>query len=244
VADPTPAAPTIVLDDPNVELHFKGTTPQVPAEPVVSSTIDAAVTPPIAPDVSPAGAAIRKMAAVAATDTPDVDVAAGQPNDPKEATMPSIDAAKLREALGLPADAELTKDVMDAALATLTPVTPVETPALTASAIPAESGAIVLDKANYESLVALARKGEVAYERMERGERDSYLKAAMADGRFPVARLAAYEAMWDKSPADAKALIELMPKNSIPVISVGFLGAEVNLNEADSAYVAMYGEGK
>lgn len=209
-----------------------------PTPTTVTSTV-----PPIAPDVSPAGAAIRQMAATAVTDTPDVDVAAGQPDDPKkEASVPSIDAAKLREALGLPADAELTRDVMDQAFATLTPAP--ETPAVQASAIPAESGAIVLDKANYEGLIALARKGEVAYERMERNERDGYLKKAMEDGRFPVVRLSAYEAMWDKNPAECRALVELMPKNSIPTMSVGFLGAEVNTNEADAAYVAMYGEGK
>jgi hypothetical protein len=219
--------------------------PAPPAEPVVSSTIDAEiVTPPIAPDVSPAGAAIRKMAAtVADPKTPDAEPAAGQPNDPKEATMSDIDAAKLREALGLPADAELTEDVVKKAFTSLTSPPAPETPAVSASAIPAESGAIVLDKANYEGLVALARKGEVAYQRMERNERDGYLKRSMEEGRFPVARLSAYEAMWDKNPAEAKALIELMPKNSIPTMSVGFLGAEVNTNEADAAYEGMYGKG-
>lgn len=202
---------------------------------------------PIAPDVSPAGAAIRKMAATVTdpepvTDTPDATPAAGSITDPKEA---SVDAAKMREALGLAATA--SDDEVRAKLTSeFAPAPPAVTetdPAALLAALPANSGAMLLDTENYKTLVAMAKKGEVAYASMERQERDVFLTAAAKEGRFPPSRLAAYQEMWDKNPAATKDYVGLMPKNSVPVMAAGAFGAEVDENESDAAYSAMYPKG-
>lgn len=209
----------------------------------------------IAPDVTPAGVAIRKVletkastpvieteVATPETQTPDADPATG-PTNPKEA---SVDAAKMREALGLgpdATDAEVTEAF--AAQATAAPVTPPSTPPDTSallSALPKDGGAMLIDPENYKTLVTMAAQGQHAFEQMQRNERDTVLDKACHEGRFPVARLTTYQQMWDKNPAATKAYIELMPKNSVPVMAAGFLGAEISQNDTDIAYEAMYGK--
>jgi hypothetical protein len=208
----------------------------------------------VAPDVSPAGAAIRKVletkAATAtvetevpvSTKTPDADPATG-PTNPKEAA--SVDAVKMREALGLgpdATDAEVSEAFAAQAAASATPPNTPD-PAATLTAIPPNAGgAMLIDPENYKALVAMAAKGQTAFEQMQRNERDVVLDKAVHDGRFPVSRLATYSAMWDKDPASTKAYIELMPKNSVPVMAAGFLGAEISQNETDIAYEGVYGK--
>lgn len=156
-----------------------------------------------------------------------------------------MDAAKMREALGLAADAtdaEVAEafSAQTAASAPTSP-TPPDASALL-SALPKDGGAMLIDPENYKQLVAMAAKGQTAFDQMQRNERDHVLGEAVKDGRFPVARLSTYQQMWDKDPAATKAYIELMPKNSVPVMASGFLGSEVSQNETDLAYEAMYGK--
>lgn len=209
----------------------------------------------VAKDVTPAGAAIRKAletkaAAVieteVATTTPDADPAPGPTTTPKEAL--SVDKAKIREALGLApeaSDAEVAEAFAAQAAAAAPPPQPVapDTSALL-SALPKDGGAMLIDPENYKALVTMAAQGQHAYEQMQRNERDMVLGQAVKDGRFPVSRLSAYEGMWDKDPAATKAYIELMPKNSVPVMAAGFLGSEVSQNETDMVYDAMYPSAK
>lgn len=212
----------------------------------------------VAPTITPAGAAIRKTAdkialeapAVLETQvesdekTPDAPEAAGPTTTPKEAS--SVDATKIREALGLgpdATDAEVSEAFAAQAAASAPPAATTPDPAATLSAIaPADGGAVLLDPDNYKALVAMAAKGQTAFEQMQRNERDHVLDQAVKDGRFPVSRLAAYQSMWDRDPAATKAYIELMPRNSVPVMASGFLGAEISANETDLAYEAMYGK--
>lgn len=207
------------------------------------ATTTVTLTPPIAPDVTPAGAAIRKMAV--ATKTPDAGTpAAGSIPEDKEA---SVDAAKLREALGLAADAS-DEDVR-AAMASALPVTPpapasVPDPQATLTAIPPSAGgAMLIDPENYKTLISMAAKGEQAFAEMQKNKRDHVLDQAMKDGRFPVSRLSAYQGMWDKNPEATEQYIAMMPKNTVPTMSAGLLAAEVNQNETDLVYEAMYGKG-
>ena len=205
--------------------------------------------PPIAPDVSPAGAAIRKMAAPAAK-TPDASPAAGSTSTGKEepgmANTP--DPTKLREALGLAADA--SDDDVKAAMATLTsPAAPaakpdaVPDPAALLAALPENAGVVVLDKSNYEALIAKADQGVQALAMARAGERDKVLDTAMRDGRFPPAKLSDYKAMWDRNPDATRDFITLLPKNSIPTqLTSGLLATEFDRSEADLAYEAVYGK--
>lgn len=205
----------------------------------------AAAPPDIAPDVTPAGAAIRKMAATpTATKTPDADPATGQPDKTEEASGMAIDAAKIREALGLTADAPLTDETKAELLAALglTPEPKASGDvAAILSAIPKDARVKILDEDNYRELVSRASKGEQAWERMERGERDTFLDKACREGRFPPAKLASYQNMWDKNPTATRDFVLMMPKNSVPAFASGMFGVEQTLNEADEAYVAVYG---
>jgi len=216
----------------------------------------------VAKDVSAAGAAIRKAAekakaeaapAVLETevekigqeapvddDTPDAEPAAGPTTTPKEA---SVDAAKMREALGLGPDA--TDDEVRTALAAQF-APPQDEPSLDpvaalAAKLPATDRPVLVDPENYKKLLSMAVKGEQAFARVEATRRDQVLDQAARDGRFPLSRLSAYKEMWDKNPAETEAYINLMPKNTVPTLAVGMLGAEINQNETDMAYTAVYG---
>lgn len=209
----------------------------------------------VADDVSPAGKAIRKAKAAAEATvieteviapeaepekTPDADPATGPTTTPEEA---SVDAAKMREALGLKPDAteQEMQEAFAAQLSGPAPVSP-DPAATLLSALPKDGGAMLIDPENYKSLVSMAAQGQHAFEQMQRNERDTVLGEAVKAGRFPVSRLSVYSQMWDKDPAATKAYIELMPKNSVPVMASGFLGAEVSQNETDMAYDAVYGK--
>src|SRR4051794_37274661 len=126
----------------------------------------------VAPTITPAGAAVRKTAdknaleapAVLETQvesdekTPDAPEAAGPTTTPKEAS--SVDATKIREALGLgpdATDAEVSEAFAAQAAASAPPAATTPDPAATLSAIaPADGGAVLLDPDNYKALVAMA----------------------------------------------------------------------------------------
>jgi hypothetical protein len=215
----------------------------------------------VAKDVSPAGQAIRKAAekttAATATvletevpaadppQTPDADPAAGPTTTPKEA---SVDAAKMREALGLDPGAS-DEDVRAAVAAQLgAVVTPqpqdnglMDRVAALAANLPADERPMMIDRESYKQLLSGMVRGEQAFAEVQKTRRDRVLEEAARDGRFPVSRLSAYREMWDKKPEETEAWINLMPKNSVPVVKTGMLGAEVSQNETDMVYAAMYG---
>jgi hypothetical protein len=228
---------------------------QVP-ETTTSTTGGAVVvtTTEIAPEVSPAGAAIRKMAATTTaepegtTQTPDADPATDSTDNPKEATNVPFDAAKYREAFGLSADVSDDK-VKEMALAALTETpTPAAADADSLAALSSLAGsgqAVLVDRANLQTLIERATKGELAYNQNRKNERDSFLKTAVNEGRIPPASLGAYEKLWDLDPEGTRKQVSLLARNIIPVQSVGFLGADAtDMNEADSAYDALYGKVK
>jgi hypothetical protein len=201
----------------------------------------------IAPDVSPAGAAARKMAApspvleVEPTDTPDADPATGPITNPEEA---SVDAAKMREALGLKPDAT-DAEVQAAFASSLSAPVPATPPSADIEAMAALAGsgqAVLVDKAQLSQLVETARKGEIAYNQNRKNERDAFLSGAVREGRIPPASLSAYEKLWDNDPEGTRRTVSLLARNIIPVTANGFLGQELDTNESDSAYEAMYGK--
>jgi hypothetical protein len=210
----------------------------------------------VARDVSPAGAAIRKAvhkadAPVVSIDTdvtaPDTETPAAVPapgpiTNPEEA---SVDAAKMREALGLGPDAS-DAEVLAALTATIPAPPAATTPPeadIDAMATLAGSGqAVLIDKAQLSTLIETARKGEIAYNQNRKNERDTFLATATREGRIPPASLTAYEKLWDNDPEGTRRTVSLLARNVIPVTTGGFLGQEVDMNEADSAYEAMYGK--
>jgi hypothetical protein len=199
----------------------------------------------------PPAEAIKRVASATATKTPDATPAAGSTTKDEEGSGMAVDPTKLREALGLAPDAS-DDDVKAATAAAFTPSPPpapqatdsVPDPASLLAALPDNAGVIVLDKTNYETLIAKADQGVQALAMARAGERDKVLKEACRDGRFPPSKLAAYQEMWDKNPDATRNFITLLPKHSIPAeLSAGLLGVEMDRNESDLAYEAVYGKG-
>jgi hypothetical protein len=194
-----------------------------------------------APKVSPAQAAQRiHQAPVAA-----------QANGPTK-EGPNMDPAKIREALGL--SAEAPDDEVKAALAAagLTPAPATEpAPAPAGETLPpvqqpvaaASGDAILLDPAQYNALRVSAARGEEAWNKMRAAECAGVLDAAIKAGKFPPARRDHYERLWAADPDGTKDMVEKLAANVIPVMTSGYpgLGDEA---EQDLAYSAMYPEEK
>lgn len=223
--------------------------PDPEAQPEGEQAPAAPSAPATAPTVSAAGAAIRTMAAQTAAKSPDA-TAATESTKEKEA---SVDAAKMREALGLPADAtdEQVTEAFTAQLATGTPPAeqaPASADELSAlSALTSSGQAMLVDRNQLDQLIQMAKRGDQAYRQNRINERDAFLSAAVKDGRIPVASLGAYKKLWDLDAEGTRKQVELLSKNIIPQTAGGFLGDgddPAAQNEAESVYAAMYGKGR
>jgi hypothetical protein len=231
------------MQDSEIHVHISG---DADAERVTDLIAGAMKPMPKVERQLPPAEAIKRVASATATQTPDATPAAGStPTSEEVSGVPVADPTKLREALGLAADAS-DDDVRAAyAAAFATPPAPPEadqsdpTSALL-SAIPQDGNAILLDRENYKALVEMAKRGDIAHEAMKRGERDTFLKEACKAGRFQPSRLDHYKEMWDRNPDETRAFVNLMPPNSVPVTAAGSYGVDVDMNEADLAYAAMY----
>lgn len=232
----TSRAASVALDNP-------------PAEPEQVTPDPAPVVPaPTLPRVDPvAGAALRGMAG-APTQTP---AAATQPaGDPAPTTerLSTVDGTKMREALGLSADA--SDEELWTAIAAAQPkaepagdATPDAAAALAgvAQAAAASHGDLILvDRTQIAALQASARKGEQAWSQLRTKERDDVLKQAMADGKFPPARRDHYARLWDADPEGTRALVAALAPNLIPTSLSGTMGSDEALTEAAVAYDALY----
>lgn len=221
-------------------------------------TPDPTPAPVVADDVSPAGAAIRKMAA--APKTPTADPVDGSPTTEQEASRMPFDAAKLREALGLSPDAT-ADDALTAfagALSTLggsTPApaaNPTESAALSTGTAPAPVAVpqladgnrpILLDPSQLASLQESARKGETAWAQLRRNERDGVIDDAIRLGKFPAVRRDYWVQLWDRDPDGTRTAINQLAANVIPVLSQGYLGDDAAQRSAsDQAYAGLFGE--
>lgn len=224
-----------------------------------------ATEPPVAPDVSPAGAAIRKMAA--AVQTPPAATTAGGSvsTTEQEASGMPFDAAKLREALGLSADAS-ADDALSAfagALSTLggpSTAAPTSPTTGTASGETLTAGAVnntpiavpqladgnrpvLLDPSQLAALQESARRGETAWAQLRRNERDGVIDEAIRLGKFPAVRRDYWVKLWDSDPDGTRAAVNALSANVIPVLSQGYLGDDAaQRSAADTAYEGLFGK--
>lgn len=202
----------------------------------------------LAADVTPAGAAIRKIAA-AAMKTPSVAPAAGSVTTPKEASGMPFDAAKLREALGLSADAS-ADDALTAFAGALTTLGGGQDPAANGAPTPVTvpqlvdgNRPVLLDPSQLSALQDSARKGEVAWAQLRRNERDGVLDDAIKLGKFPAARREYWVQLWDRDPDGTREAVAALATNVIPVLSAGYLGDDsAQRSAADQAYAGLFGE--
>lgn len=195
-----------------------------------------------APKITPAQAAQRIHHAPVA----------GQANGPHKKDGPAMDPAKIREALGLTADAPDDDVVAALTAAGLAPAgAPTVTPAAPPAAPPAEdvlppvqpvaaSGdAVLLDPVQYNALRVSAARGEEAWRKMREAECTGVLDAAIKAGKFPPARRDHYERLWAADPDGTKVMVEQLAANVIPILTSGYPGVG-DETEQDMAYGAMY----
>jgi ATP-dependent protease ClpP protease subunit len=229
---PMPAGPVTRTDKPS----------RVAASKTVTINASNRDMPPVAPKVSPADAAAKIHRAP-------VSNRSDGPTNPEGSTM---DSAKLREALGLAADAD--DDAVRNALASsgfseAPPADPPTPPTMTVpdtatlAAMADGDAAVLVDPAQLRSLRESAAKGERAFDKMRRDERDTILSKAVKDGKFPPERLQHWMNLWDKDPEGTRAAVDRLAPNVIPVLSAGYAASLDEVSEADMAYKGLYPEG-
>jgi len=165
----------------------------------------------------------------------------------REGAVGMPDAAKLREALGLAADA--SDDEVTAALASsglgVSPTEPpkpapdpVPQPApapapapepqmVAASAPVGVPGTIVLASSVWEETQKTIAKLSAFVDDTKRGERDQIIASAVEAGRFYPSQKAQFARLWDADPEGTRALIEgLTPNSALAVAASGYVDSD------------------
>lgn len=148
-----------------------------------------------------------------------------------------MDPAKIREALGLSADAsddEVRSAVVTAGLA---PPTPAPAP-LQASLFdtapqpktePAKrelAGVIRVEASAWEAAQDRIKKLEAQEARRVVAERDEVITQAIREGKFAPTRRAHWQRLWDVDPDGAREALDGLAKNVIPVMASGYAGED------------------
>jgi Mu-like prophage I protein len=177
-------------------------------------------------------------------EAPTIEMEAGQTMDP----------VKIREALGLSADAsddQVTAALVTAGLATAAPppaVEPVQAslfdptaPEPPASKPVAASGTIVLASSVWEETQKTIKALTAHVERVKRSERDEILAKAVVAGKFTPAQKQHFSRLWDADPDGTRVLIDtLTPNSALAVAASGYSGDGADGPE-DEFYAALYG---
>ena len=157
------------------------------------------------------------------------------------------DMVKLREALGLAADA--SDDQVSAAWSAAFPSTPsVTEPATPVAAAtptptgPLPEGTMLLDSSVVRRLQEGAAQGVAAMAAIQKNTRDTVIAAAIQDGKFPPSRKEHYELMWDGDPVGTESHIKRLAAGVIPLEASGYAGTETY--EDDQRYYGLYPEAR
>lgn len=159
----------------------------------------------------------------------------------REGAVGMPDAAKLREALGLAADA--SDDEVKTVLASSGLVTPPEpvtapdpTPAtvpdpdpkpqlVNASALPA--GMKLVSESVWDETQKTIAKLSAFVDETKRGERDAVLASAVEQGKFYPSQKAQFARLWDADPDGTRAIIDgLTPNSALAVAASGYADLE------------------
>ena len=162
----------------------------------------------------------------------------------KEGQGTMADMVKLREALGLPADAS-DDDLRTAYAAALpTPQDPTPTPTPVAATglqkTDLPEGTMMLDASVVRKLQEGAAQGVAAMAAIQKNTRDSVIAAAINDGKFPPSRREHYELLWDGDPVGTEQHIKRLAAGVIPLQASGYAGTETY--EEDQRYYGLYPE--
>ncbi len=173
--------------------------------------------------------------AAAAAPKPPSSTEPGDPNRKENVVAYDDLSAGIRERLGV-TDAAASDETLLAALDEALAEQP-EPPAASAVSIP--DGAIVVDKAAYETLQTNAQAGVDALAELDRQRRDGIVKDALETGRIAPTAAETWRAQLDKDEAGTATLLEAMPKNTVPVIE---LGIGQDRTAEDSLYALAWGD--
>lgn len=166
---------------------------------------------------------------------PSVTVAAGSE---KGAGM---DPAKLRDALGLPADASDVE--VQAALAASGITTPAatDTPApQTTPTVELPEGLVAIDAETLAGLQVAAAAGQAADTRLRTQDRDDAITSAVKAGKIPPSRREHYAKAWDADPEGTREVLASLAPGLVPVTPAGYAGAETG-SDLDAEYAALFG---
>lgn len=154
-------------------------------------------------------------------------------NNRKEGDMPTLKEV-LATRLGTAADVtdETLVAALDEALAE-------QTEAGGGSAIEARAGVVTVDADRFAAMQAQSAEFEAYLTQRKAEDKTAYLDKAMADGKFPPSKLSQYEELFDAAEQQARALIDAMPANVIPVAEVGHDGDAVNQDDHTTALTAV-----
>jgi ATP-dependent protease ClpP protease subunit len=153
-----------------------------------------------------------------------------------------VDPAKIREALGLAADAsdDQVKEALVSAGFTAQPNPPTDqAPAsVTDSATSADpaprpdpapkadlvhaAGTMTIDVAAWQEREERIKRLEAVDARRRRDERDQVIANAVQDGKFPVSRKEHWVRLWDADPEGTREVINGLTKNVVPVDALGY----------------------
>lgn len=84
------------------------------------------------------------------------------------------------------------------------------------------SGAVIVDKVNWDDLQAKIQQGVTAAQKLRDQERDFVLDRAVEDGRIPPASRATWAALYDNDPKATASVIDRLQRNSVPVAAMGY----------------------
>ena len=106
----------------------------------------------------------------------------------------------------------------------------------TAAAVP--EGVQMVDKGVFSALQDDAKAGREALEQLAATRREGIVKAALSDGRIAAASAPVWLEQLAANEDGAKALLDSLPKNAVPMEEIGNSGVELSV---DAAYAAAWG---
>jgi hypothetical protein len=179
-------------------------------------------------------------------------VAAEVPTDKKEAGQ--MDPAKIREALGLPADAsddEVKASLVTAGLGTAAPPDTKVTvqpplPGLAPEPEPAPepkrhlvnaAGLVQMDPSMVEQTNERIKRLEAKVAKHDRDERDQVLTQAVVEGKFAPFRKDHWARLWDADPEGTRQVIDSLSRNIIPVMASGYAETDADI---DAEYASLF----
>ena len=161
-----------------------------------------------------------------------------------------MDPAKIREALGLPADAsdEQLWTAVDAARGANSPPEPVQASLFAApdgsgteparkEPAPAAGSWMRVEASAWEAAQDRIKKLEAQEARRRVAERDQVIAKAVQDGKFAPARREHWVRLWDHDPEGTREVIGGLAKNVIPVMASGYAGEGEEDIDAEYAHL-------